>query len=103
MSVPATNLPPQTSALIGHDREIDEIRRLVQDPDCRLLTLVGPGGIGKTRLAIAVAQRLTADQFSDGVVFVPLQAVSSTELLPPPSPTPQASHWPVLNRCRSSC
>ena len=93
------NLPAQTTALIGRERQIDEVRRLLQEPDCRLLTLVGPGGIGKTRLAIAVAQGLPADQFEDSVVFVPLQAVTSPDLLPStiaePAGITLASHEPL--------
>ena len=56
---------------IGRAQEIDEVVDLLRDPACRLLTLVGPGGIGKTRLALEVASRLH-DQFPDGIYFVPL-------------------------------
>ena len=74
-----SNLPRQTTALIGRDRLLGELRRLLQDPACRLLTLVGPGGIGKTRLAIAVAELVDGD--AGRVVYVPLQAVASADLL----------------------
>ena len=56
---------------IGRSQEIDEIGALLDDPSCRLLTLVGPGGIGKTRLAVEVASH-KRDSFPDGLFFVPL-------------------------------
>src|SRR5688572_13045131 len=74
------NLPAEITPFIGRNKEPDELARLLTDPDCRLLTLVGPGGIGKTRLAIQAA-RDNAAQFHDGVYFVGLQPVSSSEFL----------------------
>ena len=59
------NLPGQSTALIGRETELAEIRSQLADPYCRLLTLVGPGGIGKTRLAVEVAARM--DGFADGI------------------------------------
>lgn len=56
---------------IGRSQEIDEISTLLDDPSCRLLTLVGPGGVGKTRLAMEVASHKN-DTFPDGVYFVSL-------------------------------
>ena len=76
------NLPPQPTSFIGRADEIDEIVALLDDSACRLLTLVGPGGIGKTRLAIEVAaQKL--DDFPDGVYYVDLQPVSAIDYLVP--------------------
>src|SRR5437667_9145147 len=69
------------TAFVGRDAELSDILRLLADPTCRLLTLVGPGGIGKTRLAIQAA----ADQppnFAQGVHFVSLASVNSPDLLP---------------------
>lgn len=65
---------------IGRSRELDEISVLLSDPACRLLTLVGPGGIGKTRLAqeVAARQRRT---FPDGSFFVPLAPLSRADEL----------------------
>src|SRR5687768_16798302 len=59
------------AAFIGRSQEIDEISVLLDDPSCRLLTLVGPGGIGKTRLATELSERLK-ETFPDGIYFVSL-------------------------------
>ncbi|QPC83342.1 AAA family ATPase [Phototrophicus methaneseepsis] len=63
---------------IGRSEEVDEISLLLDDPSCRLLTLVGPGGIGKTRLATEIALRKEA-AFSDGIYFVSLTPISQAE------------------------
>jgi predicted ATPase len=71
--------------MVGRGRELDEIIRLLALPECRLLTISGLGGIGKTRLALQVALDLTAaapSQFADGVCFVPLAAVRAPENIP---------------------
>ena len=62
--------------------ELNELKKLLSDSDCRMATLVGPGGSGKTRLAVEVA-RAMANEFADGVYFVPLEPVGSVELLVP--------------------
>jgi DNA-binding SARP family transcriptional activator len=69
------HLPAQPNQFIGREREVDEILELVVARGQRLLTLTGTGGIGKTRLAIAAAERL-ASHFEDGVWFVDLSALS---------------------------
>src|SRR5436190_1144121 len=51
-AAPHINLPVLPTPLIGRQREVDELSRMTNDPQCRMLTIVGPGGIGKTRLAI---------------------------------------------------
>jgi len=76
------NLPPDLTSFVGRGRELDEINLLLEDPNCRLLTLVGPGGVGKTRLVIAAAgQQMEA--FPNGACFVPLAGVSSVESIVP--------------------
>jgi predicted ATPase/class 3 adenylate cyclase len=71
------NLPVQLTSFVGRKEEIAEVSRLLDR--ARLVTLSGPGGVGKTRLAVAVAERLR-DRFAAGIVFVPLAAVTQPEL-----------------------
>ena len=81
-SPPRVNLPILPTPLIGRHHEIEELGQLLHDPNCRLLTLVGPGGIGKTRLAIETASHLPA-AFADGVYFVPLAPINTTRFIVP--------------------
>src|ERR1019366_5128230 len=69
-----SNLPVQRTAFIGREREEAALRQLLGRGDVRLVTLTGPGGIGKTRLALQVAREI-AEQFAGGVCFVALSAV----------------------------
>ncbi len=77
-----TNLPIFPTPLIGRQREVEELSQLLRDPRCRLLTLVGPGGIGKTRLAIETASQMQ-NVFAAGVYFVPLAPVNTTRFIVP--------------------
>lgn len=70
------NLPHPPTPLVGREIELARIAEILSGPECRLLTLSGPGGIGKTRLAIAAAERLAHD-FADGACFVPLAVVTA--------------------------
>jgi predicted ATPase/DNA-binding SARP family transcriptional activator len=75
------NLPPQHTSFVGRRRELAEITRLLCDePDCRLLTLVGPGGVGKTRLALRAAEQALTS-FPSGAYLVALADVGSPESL----------------------
>jgi predicted ATPase/DNA-binding XRE family transcriptional regulator len=76
------NLPVLPTPLIGRSHDLKELNRLLHDPDCRLLTLVGPGGIGKTRLGIEAASTMQA-KFEDGIYFVPLAPVNSSRFIIP--------------------
>ena len=74
-------LPIQPTALVGREEEIEEAWKLLRAPDVRLLTLTGPGGTGKTRLALQVATEL-AVEFTDGVAWVELATLSDPKLVP---------------------
>jgi predicted ATPase/class 3 adenylate cyclase len=74
------NLPTQLTSFVGRRDELEEALRLLRGS--RLLTLTGPGGIGKTRLSLQVAAA-AADGFPDGVWFVPLEPVRERELVAP--------------------
>jgi hypothetical protein len=76
-----TNLPAQLTPLVGREREVAQVCALLRRPDVRLLTLSGPGGIGKTRLALQVAAELL-DHFIHGVYFVDLAPIRDPELVP---------------------
>jgi len=68
----------QAKGFFGRDRDIDKLCKMLRAPQYRLVTLVGPGGIGKTHLAQQVMQALS-DDFTEGVVMVPLQPVIATD------------------------
>jgi predicted ATPase/DNA-binding XRE family transcriptional regulator len=77
-----TNLPIFPTPLIGRERELERLSDLLCDSQCRLLTLVGPGGIGKTRLAIETASNMQ-NIFAHGVYFVSLASVNTTPYILP--------------------
>ena len=76
------HLPLPPTPLLGRDAELAALERLFNDPQCRLLTLTGLGGIGKTRLAIEFAARQRA-MFPGGVFYVPLAPIDSPDLIIP--------------------
>jgi excisionase family DNA binding protein len=74
--------PMPLTSFIGRDQLVVELSRLVQHGTTRLVTLIGPGGVGKTRLALQVLER-SAASFADGAVFVPLASVTDPALVMP--------------------
>ncbi len=76
------NLPRPLTAFIGREPELTALAQLLHDPQCSLLTITGPGGIGKTRLAIEAVQQSNG-VFADGIWFVPLASLNSPTLIVP--------------------
>lgn len=103
--MPAIALPSQPTPFLGREAECADIRRRLADDNCRLLTLTGPGGIGKTRLALETARR-TRPMFLHSAAFVPLEQVeANTEVVPAiarafgfpvDDDAPEASLWDFL-------
>lgn len=81
-AAPGASLPRPPTTFVGREREAAAVKALIESPDVRLVTLTGPGGVGKTRLAIEVAASLPR-VFADGVVFVGLAALSDAALVIP--------------------
>ncbi len=88
---PPHNLPPQPNIFVGRETELKQMMSLLDNANCRLLTIIGPGGVGKTRLALEGATHyltpetmVTATGFPDGLYYIPL--LPPTEIDSPPSP-----------------
>jgi hypothetical protein len=82
LDVRPNNLPIQATALVGRERQLRELRERLLQPEVRLLTLTGPGGTGKTRLALQVAAEVI-DEFDHGVWFVNLAPITDPALVLP--------------------
>lgn len=82
LTPPPHNVPAPVTSLIGRARQLAYATTLLRREDARLLTITGPGGIGKTRLALAIASALSAD-FAAGASFVSLATVRDTDLVVP--------------------
>src|SRR4029453_5073255 len=76
------NLPVQPTAFIGREREVAGVRGLLRLPETRVLTLPGPGGVGKTRISLQVAAD-SLREFPDGTFFVELASILSADLVVP--------------------
>jgi pimeloyl-ACP methyl ester carboxylesterase len=74
--------PVPLASLVGQEREVAAVCALLRRDDVRLLTLIGPGGVGKTRLGPAAATAL-AEDFDDGIWFIPLDPISDPALVAP--------------------
>ncbi len=80
--LPPANLPAPATPLIGRKAEVADVCKRLLREETRLITLVGPPGVGKTRLSLQVASEVR-HRFDDGVFFVPLAAITDTDLLAP--------------------
>ena len=81
-SAPLHNLPQQATPFIGRERELADLAALLTDPPRRLVTILGPGGIGKTRLALEAGSRL-ASEYRHGVYFASLVPLRSSDDISP--------------------
>jgi DNA-binding SARP family transcriptional activator/predicted ATPase len=79
-----SNLPPQTTPFVGREEKLAQLHDLLVDSTCRLVTITGPGGIGKTRLAVRAASQLIQHNlpvFPQGIYYVPLVGIDSIQSL----------------------
>jgi predicted ATPase/transcriptional regulator with XRE-family HTH domain len=82
-AIPPHNLPLQATPFIGREAALDGLQQRLADPEVRLITIVGPGGIGKTRLGLALAERQLhpVSAFTDGIYFISLAPIRSAEAI----------------------
>lgn len=102
----AAALPLPLTSLLGRDRDVEVLRRWFADPAARLITLVGPGGVGKTRLALELVRRIAQDE-SAVVSFVELSAIHDATLVAPAIGEalglPDATSADLLRHLRAAC
>lgn len=89
------NLPIAPTTFIGREHEIADITTLITTPACRLITLVGPGGIGKTRLAVEAASHIPHNTFANGIHFVDLTPVQIVDNIVPTIATAVGYQFPT--------
>jgi predicted ATPase len=75
-------LPKATTSFVGRDIELTDLSNLLLEPSCRLVTLLGPPGVGKTRLALQLAQQENLEAFKDGIHVIFLETLTQADLLP---------------------
>jgi predicted ATPase/DNA-binding SARP family transcriptional activator len=78
---PLINFPILSPAFVGREKELGNLVQLIKSPENRLISLVGPGGIGKTRLAVQFASQVASD-FPDGIYFIPLASIQDPDFIP---------------------
>ncbi|MGE5124081.1 MAG: BTAD domain-containing putative transcriptional regulator, partial [Acidobacteriaceae bacterium] len=81
ISMHSVNLPAFTPGFVGREAELEKLASLLASPDCRMISLVGPGGTGKTRLAVQFASQVK-DLFPDGTFFISLASIHDPNLIP---------------------
>jgi predicted ATPase len=81
ISLRSTNFPTLTPAFVGRELELNELTNLINSPDRRIISLVGPGGVGKTSLAVQFANQI-AEHFPDGIFFISLGPIQDPDLIP---------------------
>src|SRR5215217_5950470 len=79
---PTAPLPTSLTSFIGREHEVEQLAAMLRRDDVRLVTLTGPGGVGKTRLALRVAEDVAGD-FDDAVAFVDLALLADPALVGP--------------------
>lgn len=78
-----SHFPTPLTPFVGRQRELNDIMAALANPACRVLTLLGPGGMGKTRLSLQIGQQLSAadHRYQDGIYFIPLASITAEDLL----------------------
>src|SRR5829696_5772153 len=103
LEIRPNNLPLQPTPFLGREHEVQQVVELLRRPEVRFLTLTGPGGTGKTRLALQATAELL-DDFADGVYFVPLAPLTDPDLVPSAMATALGVHeeggQPLAERLR---